>query len=584
MELFFVPSRVVLRGSATCIFFYLLLSGFGARLANGETLPVEFPKAQAWSGRSTVVMPTGVWHRYMTKADGENTKLVYIESDDEGVSWSEPYAAATFPGKGWGGAAALLDRRGEIQMFITRSRSEGDGKGPGIGRFIDVWHARSSETRTKWEEPRRIFAGYTGAISQAIQMKNGRIVVPIGSWVGSRQRAAPYGPSEMITFHSDDDGATFAQSPARLISPVDDDYNGDKVGACEPAVVEFATGKLLMLMRTQAGFLYESTSTDGENWTTATPSRFFASTGPPSLIRMRDDRVMLTWNSCAMPPKVDGQGVYGGRDALHAAISDSSGDRWFGYREVYRDPTRNLEPPKRGDRGTAYPESMLMRDGRVAVVSGQGGRRALMYIDPAWLMENVASDDFSNGIDIWCVYKSFGPAIGWWRNRMQGAELITHPDDPSKKVLHVRRPDDKSPDGASWNFPTGTTGTLTLRFQLPAGSAGASVGLTDRMFDPADDQGEAASMVRIPLRIGSTVYGTTIAADIWHTLTFEWDTAESRCTASIDGGKATALPFAHETQNGLSYLRLRSSAGAIDPAGVLVERVNVSVGQPETGN
>jgi len=91
-------------------------------------------------------------------------------------------------------------------------------------------------------------------------------------------------------------------------------------------------------------------------------------------------------------------------------------------------------------------------------------------------------------------------------------------------------------------------------------------------------------MVRIPLRIGSTVYGTTIAADIWHTLTFEWDTAESRCTASIDGGKATALPFAHETQNGLSYLRLRSSAGAIDPAGVLVERVNVSVGQPETGN
>ncbi|HRK30961.1 MAG TPA: sialidase family protein [Tepidisphaeraceae bacterium] len=566
----------------TLIFTALLLLGTRgfALSAARDGAGVEFPEAKSWAGRSTVVMPSGLWHRYLTQADGDDTKLVHIESDDEGVSWSEPYAAARLPGKGWGGSAAILDRRGEIQMFITRGRTEGDGKGPAVGRFIDVWHIRSADARSKWEEPKRIFEGYTGAISQAIQMRNGRIVVPIGSWVGGRERAAPYGPSEVITYHSDDDGATFTQSAARLVSPVDDNYNGDKVGACEPAVVEFATGKLLLLMRTQAGYLYESTSTDGENWTTAVPSRFFASTGPPSLIRLRDDRVLLTWNSCAMPPKVDGQGVYGGRDALHAAISDSSGERWFGFREVYRDPTRNLEPPKRGDRGTAYPESMLMRDGRVAVISGQGGRRALMYIDPAWLMETASADDFSAGLEGWSVYKSFGPAERWWRNRTQGAELAAHPDAPTKKVLRIRKPDEKSADGATWNFPNGERGSLSVRLQLPAGSSGGSVGLIDCMYDPCDDQGEAATMVRIPVKIGAPVAGTTITADRWHTVKLDWDTASQSCAISVDGGTAEPVAFSNPTQNGLSYLRLRSLADTIDTSGMLIERVDVTVTNP----
>lgn len=536
----------------------------------------EFPKAPAWSGRSTLVMPDGAWHRYAAHnaEGGQSSKLVRFESDDEGRSWSEPYTLADFDVGGFGGAAAVLDRRGEVQLFFTRARREGEGNVPAVNRFIDVWHTRSSESRTKWEPPRRIFEGYTGAMSPALLMKNGRILLPIGMWMPGKPRGAPFGPHEVSVFYSDDDGATFTLSPARLIAPVDDDYNGDKVGACEPCAVQLADGRVLMLMRTQAGCLYESVSSDGANWPEAQPSRFYSSTGPPSLVRLKDDRIVLFWNNCQMPPKVDGKGVYGGRDALHAAIATPDLGRWSGFREVYLDPTRNLEPPRRGDRGTAYPESLLLPDGRIAVSSGQGGRRALFYVDPEWLMQRSRADDFSRGLDGWSVFKPFGPAEGWWRNRTQGARLIDHPDQPGAKALHLRRPDDKSADGATWNFPAAPRGRLTMRFMLPQGSTGGGVALVDRFVDPTDDAGEAAAMIHLPLAPGLKIGEQTLSAGAWHTLVLAWD--GSSCTLEIDGGAAGVRSFAKPSQNGVSYLRLRSTAGVVDETGWLVDRVEVS--------
>lgn len=541
--------------------------------------PPEFPKAESWAGRSVVVTDSGAWQRYAARKAGGNSELYYVESTDEGRTWSQPKVSCTLPGEGYGGAAALIDRHGELQMFFTRVRREGEGNVPAVNRFIEIWHFRSTDKQTKWTQPVRIFEGYTGAISSAIQMANGRIVMPVGMWIAGRPRSAPFGPHEVTTIYSDDDGATFKMSPSRLISPVSDDYNGDKVGACEPAVVELKDGRVLMHMRTQAGFLYESISSDGINWPAAYASNLYASTGPPCLIRLKDDRILLTWNNCQMPPKVDGKGVYGGRDALHAAIADPGVTRWQGLREIYRDPTRNLEPPKRGDRGTAYPFALQMRDGRVAIMSGQGGRRALMYVDPQWLLEKSQSDDFSKGIDDWCVYKTFGPAEGWWRNRTQGPQLVTHPDKPGAQALHLRKPDDKSADGAVWNFPAGPAGKVSLKFKLAEKSAGGTIALTDRFVDPTDDAGEKEAMVLVPIAVDGAIGNAKLSADKWHTLTFDWDGGDARgnCKISLDGNVVATEPFKHPGKIGLSYLRLRSAAKEVDSAGWYVESVDAAV-------
>lgn len=528
-----------------------------------------------------MVRPDGTWERVAAVADvgRKGKRLVIHTSSDAGLTWSQPRdLGGTLPGEGWGGMAALRTRDGELQVFVVRSRRVAEGNRPAIDRFIDLWHLRSYDGVKRWSEPKCLYEGWLGSISNAIQLENGRIVMPFGMLIGGRKAGPPTGRHELTVVYSDDHGETFKMSEARLTSPCYEDYNGSNEGACEPAIVQLKDGRVLMHMRTQTGVLYESISSDGANWPDAWPSRFHSSTGPPFLIRLKDDRIALFWNSVEMPPRVDGQGVYGGRDALHAAIADPSLTTWRGWREIYRDPTRNDSPPKRGDRGTAYPDAALMPDGRIAVVSGQGGRRALMYVDPLWLYETSASDDFSQGLANWCVYKGFGPASGWWRDRTQGASLVDHPDRPGKKALHLRRPDEKPADGAVWNFPMAKAGKLIVRLKLNPGAAGGTISLNDRLFDPCDDNGQRLAMFSLPFGLSSDDgRNLELQPAQWQELVFEWDVDQEKCYASLNDQDATPLPLLNKTPNGICYLRLRSAAAEPEQSGFLVESVQVEL-------
>ena len=235
----------------------------------------------------------------------------------------------------------------------------------------------------------------------------------------------------------------------KLTAPCYAGFNGNNYGACEPVILELGDGRIWMLVRTQAGFLFESYSYDDEHWTELVPSRFHSSTSPAYLLRLSGSRIVLFWNNCEMPPRFEGDGVYGVRDQMHAAVSNDDGKTWLGFREVYLDPTRNNTPPKRGDRRTAYPHAAKIKNGNIAPVTGQGrGRRGLIIVDPGWLSETHREEDFSGGFDGWSVFKSFGPAQGWWRDRQQGPQLINHPSEQGSKVMNICRPDDKPGDGA----------------------------------------------------------------------------------------------------------------------------------------
>ena len=472
----------------------------------------------------------------------------------------------------------LLDAAGELHDVYLEGRPE-NGRHVAVDRFIDLWHRRTTDGGRRWQQPRRVWDGYCGALMHFAQLPSGRIIAPFGEWVANRRTGPPTGANVVTAMFSDDDGDTWRQSPARLTSPCRADYNGSNYGACEPVVIKLADGRLWMLMRTQTGFLYESVSDDdGYTWREARPSRFHASTGPPGLTRLADGRIVLFWNNCQMPPKVDGAGVYGGRDALHAAISDDEGATWHGFREVYRDPYRNDTPPKSGDRGTAYPFGAYDDRGRILLVSGQGrGRRNFVRFDPEWLTAISQSDDFSNGLDGWHVFKPFGPAARYWRDRAVGPVLTAHPDIEGKHVLHVRRLDDKPADGATWNFPSGRSGRLVMRMMCRDGFDGASIALGDRMFEPTDDAGERLAMFRALIDSeGRVDAGHSLALGSWHTLTLTWDLDASTCSLLTDGWHVD-LPLQHTSTNGICYLRLRSTADAVDQAGFLVDRVEAVV-------
>ena len=130
-------------------------------------LPPEFPAAPAWTGRAVIATPTGTWQRFEVARAGTANRLGLRESSDHGLTWSEPRPCVDLPAGVWSGGAALWDRRGEIQLFFIRPR-DGGGRDPAVDRFLDLWHLRSANGRRDWSEPRRIHAGYIGAISNAI--------------------------------------------------------------------------------------------------------------------------------------------------------------------------------------------------------------------------------------------------------------------------------------------------------------------------------------------------------------------------------------------------------------------------------
>jgi len=553
---------------------------FGAAALSGETVQAQDeiapPEVLFQEAGYTVParLPDGTLIRF--RAD-DNGDTVSYTSKDGGRTWARfrvecPYAI-NIP---------LVDSDGELHAVALVWRNK-EGRNIAVDRFLDVWYTRTVDNRARWEEPKMIYKGYCGALMDFKQLSNGRLIVPFAYWVGGRPCAPPVGANVVTSYYSDDLGATWKKSDADLTAPCYADFNGNNYGADEPALLELKDGRLWMLMRTQTGFLYESWSKDkGTTWTDAQPSRFHCSTSPPMLARLQDGRIMVIWNNYEMPPRHEGAGVYGGRDALHAAISDDEGKTWRGFRTVYRDPFRNEPPPPRCDRGTAYPTPPVMANGKVLFLTGQGpNRRNLICFDPRWLTLTHHEDDFANGVEDWIVFKAFGPAKGYWRDRVQGPAVIDHPTQEGAKVLHIRRPDEKNPDGAVWNFPIGSAGALTLRLMLNEGFGGGSIALNDHCFNADDDNGERAAIFRVAIapdgRIGA---GPTLACGRWYTVTLDWDLSKPACDVRVDGAPALTLDLLNETGNGICYLRLRSTASAVDTAGYLVDSVSADIRQP----
>jgi len=524
-----------------------------------------------------VMLPDGTLVRY--GVDTERDELSSHQSTDGGRTWGEGTTECALL-DGTYTVVPLLDHDGEVHLLSMVGR--GQGRNIAVDRFIDVWHQRTTTGRTQWLEPNVIYEGYCGAIMDFKQLRTGRLVAPFAWWVPNRPVAPPIGANLCTTFHSDDGGTTWAKSASDVSSPCYPGFVGNNYGADEPSIIELRDGRLLMLMRTQTGFLYESFSSDqGDTWSEGQPSRFTGSSSPPVLWRMPDGRILLLWNNCESPPAHEGAGVYVNRDALHAAVSADEGKTWRGFREVYRDPLECDSPPH-SDHGSAYPTVPVMINDRVLFLTGQGeGRRNLVSLDPRWLTLTHHEDDFSDGLKGWIAFKTIGPSERYIRARTHGPQLIGHPSKPGAKVLRLCRPDEHAPDGALWNFPNGVSGKLTVRILLDEGSGGGSISLCDRSFKPTDDHSERQATFTVAMAPDGTLgKGPKLALGEWHDLEFAWALGRKGCHVSVDGETSSALDQQNPTGNGVSYLHLRSEAKTTGEAGILVESVSVDVEDP----
>lgn len=493
-------------------------------------------------------------------------------STDNGNTWQGGFDAGSKLFDVFGGLnpQPIVAPDGSLHLFVAKRPEAGPIE-------FDVWHYQSNPQRTSWSAGAMIHDGNTGSIVKVLGTRAGGMIVPFGD--KNVPPPAGFGAGQTVIRYRNAGASTFSLSSSVLRSPVPTGWNGASDGACEPTLIEKNDGSLWMLMRSQTGKLTESTSTNqGATWTPAVDSKFYTTTGPPCLVPMDNGDMVMLWNNATMPPRHNNQVWYAGRDVLHGAISRDQGQTWSGFREIYLDPFRN-ENPVAGDTGTAYPFATSTADGKIIAITGQATAKAQLRIDPAWLLETNRSDNFTAADPLanWSVFKPYGDVVSVKRNRVAGAAIIDDPDPMrAKNVLHIRKPDDKDPDGATWNFPMAERGVTKIRIKLQSGFQGGAIALTDRFFNPTDSQGEANAFFRLPISAnGILPNGAGISMNQWHDLTLDWKTSSRTAFIRLDGVQVGTLSAQAgiNVWPGLSYLRLRSTATTVDTAGFLIDSV-----------
>lgn len=535
---------------AVCIAFFALLAT--AALAQRSPAPpasiAEFHEKPVM-----VQLMDGTLAAYFMRSKADTQMVVARTSNDLGTSWSDEnpiMEISTEPGT-FDLPEALVDRDGEVHLFfINAARTEpvrgGEESRPRAGtwkdRRLDIWHARSRDGRTRWEAPKKVWEGYTGALNSVVQMTSGRILLPFScltkrTWADRGEGLDAftfYGQFDSTLIYSDDGGLTWTWPDVRLKVPTPDIVSA--YGSVEPVVIELKDGRVWMLIRTQQGRFYESFSADGATWSEPMPSQITSSDSPAGIVRLTDGRVVLFWNNCQRYPY-----AYGGRQVLHAAISDDDGKTWHGYREVARDPLRNEPPPPGGDHGTAYPFPFPLQDGRCVFVTGQGHGRVLsMVVDPAWLIEKPQREDFANGLENWSVFGT------------KGVELVDDSMNPGRKALRIRKREMGWPACAVWNFPANDRASLTLRVRALPEFRGATIGITDHFSPPFDYEDRYHNAFTAEVRPEHLQAGVT------HMIALRWDCRAETCEVLVDN---SAIAQLHQARDSLTpcYLRLRTN-------------------------
>jgi sialidase-1 len=224
--------------------------------------------------------------------------------------------------------------------------------------ILPTYVCRSLDDGKTWEDPILLNRPWCGCIHSMIELTSGRIVL-----VG--QEVIPEWRHATVMFVSDDKGKTWQRSN------VLDNGQGrhDHAGSIEGTIVQLKDGSLYQLLRTETGWLYESTSADGLKWSDMKQSPLKSVTCCAQMARLADGRIAVLWNA---PPR-DRPDSRSSREELSLAFSSDECRSWS-------QPVVVAANYVRGGR-VSYPYLYERKPGELWITTMQGGLR--MKIDVA---------------------------------------------------------------------------------------------------------------------------------------------------------------------------------------------------------
>ena len=284
-----------------------------------------------------------------TGSDFASAHIVARTSTDGGRTWSEQ--------------RVLQENTGRQNVMSVTLRWIGDPADPRLALFylqknayddLQMFVRFSEDEGATFGEPVRVTTdpGYHVVNNDRVtQLSTGRLVVPAAS------TADVEAENHFVChcYYSDDDGGTWTAGSGRVDLP--------QRGAMEPEVVELTDGRLLMIIRTQLGYIAASYSDDGgDTWSAAEPLDVTAPEAPATIRRIpATGDLLLIWNNTYDA----GAGHGGPRTPLTAAVSSDEGQTWTHIRNLEPDPAHTY----------AY-TSVLFHHGRAMLTYWESGPAA----------------------------------------------------------------------------------------------------------------------------------------------------------------------------------------------------------------
>ncbi|WP_178862317.1 sialidase family protein [Thiomicrorhabdus cannonii] len=156
---------------------------------------------------------------------------------------------------------------------------------PTKNTFLHHWITRSLDGGRSWEAPQRVLRGYAAAMTSAIQLHDGTVLL------SSQNLDYDNGRHYALTLLSKDEGQTW-QASNRL----DIGGRGHHGGCYEGTLAQLADGRVWYCIRTNQDWFWHAYSADsGLTWTEIHPG-LAASSSPGMLTCLKSGRLLLTYN------------------------------------------------------------------------------------------------------------------------------------------------------------------------------------------------------------------------------------------------------------------------------------------------
>ena len=281
-------------------------------------------------------------------------------SDDGGLTWSEPFERRDSEGNLVGlKGKALVNLSGNgigIAADIRADAPKGQGRRISIRNQAHAVFWRSEDGGETWEAPVPITPRGYGSFffrDTLARTSSGRILLPVyvtfgqgakdhatlpfsgklfkNQWVSTAGHFFDPVFTAVYVCFSDDDGRTWQHNDDGELMVLHD-WSTMFSYCNEPTIAEVSPGRLLLMMRTGLGRLFQSWSDDnGESWTRPQPSALAASTAPAKLRSIPSTgHLLVVWSQENEDEIKRGFN----RTRISSAISRNGGSVWEFFQNV----------------------------------------------------------------------------------------------------------------------------------------------------------------------------------------------------------------------------------------------------------